>query len=53
VLLVTGDIAGADEAIAQARATRSSLDAAAMQDLDVELETYAAKRKNVMSQESP
>ncbi|MDP6479039.1 MAG: 4Fe-4S binding protein [Phycisphaerales bacterium] len=53
VLLVTGDIAGADEAITKARATRSSLDAAAMQDLDTELEAYAVERKNVTSQDSP
>ena len=53
VLLVTGDIAGADEAITKARATRSSLDAAAMQDLDTELEAYAVDRKNVTSQDSP
>ena len=53
VLLVTGDLASADEAIAKAIATRPALEAAAAADLDVELEAYAAERLIVAGQQSP
>ncbi len=53
VLLVTGDVGGGDKAIAEARATRSSLDEGAQRDLDSELSAYAAERRFVTSQESP
>lgn len=53
VLLVTGDVGGADEAMANARAGRSGLDEPSKKALDVELAGYAAQRRNRTGQDTP
>ena len=53
VLLVTGDVAGADKAMNSARASRDALDTAAMQSLDREVAAYAAERRVVTGQDAP
>lgn len=53
VLLVTGDVSGADNAMTLAFDGRASLDAAARQSLDHEMVAYAAERRRVTGQDAP
>lgn len=53
VLLVTGELDAADDAMAHARAKRSLLDDQAKQALDGELEAYRAERRTITGQDAP
>jgi cytochrome c-type biogenesis protein CcmH/NrfG len=53
VLLVTGELDAADDAMSHARAKRSLLDDQAKQALDGELEAYRAERRTITGQDAP
>ncbi|MCH2140251.1 MAG: 4Fe-4S binding protein [Phycisphaerales bacterium] len=53
LLLVSGDVEGADRAVERARAERSSLNASAQADLDRELQAFDSARARAGDQPSP